>query len=81
MAITPDGVNNAPEKPKSPASRSSSARTVGSSPNRSSPTSAAAIAARIPAPGRVTVSLRRSTVSKLPMLMTVRQLLARGAVG
>src|SRR5207237_10491411 len=42
--------------------RSSRRFTVGSSPHTSSPTSAAAIAARIPAPGTVRVSLRRSTM-------------------
>src|SRR5689334_2870288 len=36
--------------------------TVGSSPNTSSPTSASAMAFRIPAEGRVTVSLRRSII-------------------
>ena len=46
--------------PASRRSRSSSRCTVGSSPNTSSPTSAAAIAARMPGEGRVTVSLRRS---------------------
>ena len=40
--------------------RASSALTVGSSPATSSPTSAAAIAARMAGVGLVTVSLRRS---------------------
>ena len=45
--------------------RSCSALTVGSSPNWSSPTSAAAIAARMGAVGRVTVSERRSITSAI----------------
>src|SRR5690606_12982636 len=47
--------------------RSCNALTVGSSPYTSSPTSAASIAARIAGVGRVTVSLRRSTQSMLPL--------------
>ena len=46
--------------PSSSAARSSRALTVGSSPNTSSPTSAAAIARRIASVGVVTVSERRS---------------------
>src|SRR4051794_20776186 len=53
--------NSAASLPSSPAILSCSALTLGSSPKTSSPTSAAAIAARIAVVGRVTVSLRRST--------------------
>ncbi len=60
LAIDPVGVKRAASLPNSPATCSSSARTVGSSPYTSSPTSARAIAARIPSVGLVTVSLRRS---------------------
>src|SRR5205823_3046660 len=63
LAIEPVGANRAASCPNIRATRSSSALTVGSSPYTSSPTSAAAIAARIPAVGRVTVSDRRSTIS------------------
>src|SRR5262245_21983874 len=47
--------------------------TVGSSPSTSSPTSALAIACRMPGEGRVTVSLRRSTIPIL-LLPLVRVL-------
>ena len=66
LAIEPVGVNSAASWPNSPATRSSSARTVGSSPYTSSPTSADAIARRIASVGRVTVSLRRSMRSGTP---------------
>ena len=49
-----------------PAMRSCSALTVGSSPKTSSPTSAAAMAARMASVGRVTVSLRRSIMTGPP---------------
>src|SRR6266511_4529012 len=58
--IVPDGTNRAASLPSSAATRCSSRLSVGSSPKTSSPTSAEAIAARIPAVGRVTVSLRKS---------------------
>src|SRR6267378_5183874 len=57
----PVGTNSAASFPKISAARVSSRFTVGSSPYTSSPTSAAAIAARISAEGRVNVSLRNST--------------------
>ena len=60
LASDPVGVKSAASCPNSAATRSCSALTVGSSPYTSSPTSAAAIAARIASVGRVTVSLRRS---------------------
>jgi hypothetical protein len=65
LAIVPDGVNSAASCPNSAAVSASSRMTVGSSPNTSSPTSAAAIAARISGVGRVTVSDRRSTTEHL----------------
>ena len=63
LAIDPVGVNSAASWPSSSATRRSSSVTVGSSPKTSSPTSAAAIAARMAGVGRVTVSLRRSITS------------------
>src|ERR1019366_4841939 len=58
--IVPVGTYSAASRPNTSAPRASSRFTVGSSPYTSSPTSAAAIAARIFAVGRVTVSLRKS---------------------
>src|SRR5262245_36358068 len=58
--MVPEGTNRAASLPSSAATRSSRRLSVGSSLKTSSPTSAEAIAARIPAVGRVTVSLRRS---------------------
>src|ERR1700674_64944 len=63
--MQPDGTNSADSFPKISAARSSSRLTVGSSPYTSSPTSASAIARRISAVGRVTVSLRRSTIPSI----------------
>jgi len=57
LHIVPLGRNTAASCPSSSATRSSSARVVGSWPRCSSPTSAAAIASRIPRVGRVCVSL------------------------
>ncbi len=59
----PEGKNRPASMPNVPAANSCSRITVGSSPKTSSPTSAAAIAARIAADGRVTVSLRRSIIA------------------
>ena len=56
----PLATNRPASLPRSSAARSSRAITVGSSPKTSSPTSASAMARRIAAVGRVTVSLRRS---------------------
>src|SRR5579859_2856614 len=64
LPIVPLGTYTAAALPTSAATRSSRSVTVGSSPHTSSPTSAAAIAARIPASGTVSVSLRRSTVTR-----------------
>src|SRR4249920_3878111 len=61
LPIVPLGTNSADSLPVSVATRRSSAITVGSSPNTSSPTSASAMAFRMAAVGLVTVSLRRST--------------------
>src|SRR5215203_1465157 len=60
LPIAPEETKSPPSLPSSSATRSSSARTVGSSPKTSSPTSACAIASRIAGVGRVTVSDRRS---------------------
>ena len=60
LPIVPVGGHNAAGVPSSAATRACSALVVGSSPNWSSPTGAAAMAARMPAVGRVTVSERRS---------------------
>src|SRR5262249_37185538 len=54
--------------PVSAAARSCSRMTVGSSPNRSSPTSASAMARRIAAVGLVTVSERKS-MYRLPLMV------------
>src|SRR5215211_4550369 len=62
LAIVPDGTKRAASFPRSSAMRASSRLTDGSSPKTSSPTSAAAIACRMPGPGRVTVSERRSMI-------------------
>src|SRR5690606_12397215 len=74
----PLGRNRPASKPRSRASRACSALTVGSSPSTSSPTSSAAIAARIAASGRVTVSLRRSIQSGLVPAMPHGNAAARG---
>src|SRR5947208_8203882 len=58
--MVPLGSHSAASLPRSAAIRSCSKLTVGSSPYWSSPTGAAAMAARIAAVGRVTVSERRS---------------------
>src|SRR5262245_30950148 len=63
LPIVPDGTNSARSLPSRSATRVSSALTVGSSPYTSSPTSALAIASRMPRDGRVTVSDRRSRTS------------------
>ena len=60
LPIEPDGTNSAASRPKTSAARACSRLTVGSSRNTSSPTSASAMARRIAAEGRVTVSERRS---------------------
>ncbi len=62
LHMVPDGKYSAASLPRSSAACSCRARTVGSSPSTSSPTSASSIAARISGEGRVTVSLRRSIV-------------------
>src|SRR2546425_650194 len=61
LPIVPVGTNSAASFPTRAAAISSSRRTVGSSLNTSSPTSASTMARRIAAVGRVTVSERRST--------------------
>jgi hypothetical protein len=61
LHIVPEGRNTAAGLPSNSATRSHSALTVGSSPRCSSPTSAAAIAARIASTGRVWVSEYRLT--------------------
>ena len=54
--MVPDGMNTAASLPSKSATRSHSKFTVGSSPICSSPTSARAIASRMPRVGRVWVS-------------------------
>src|SRR5215469_2128934 len=63
--MVPVGTNSASSRPKIAAARFSNRFTVGSSPYTSSPTSAAAIAARISGVGRVTVSERKSINSAI----------------
>ena len=60
LACVPLATNNAASLPNISAVIASSRFTVGSSPNTSSPTSAAAMASRMAWVGRVTVSLLRS---------------------
>src|SRR5581483_12288159 len=60
LPMVPLGTNIAAGLPSSSAQCASRALTVGSSPQTSSPTSAVAIARRIPSSGTVKVSLRRS---------------------
>src|SRR5688572_7955262 len=62
LDCVPDGKSSADSKPKISAARACRRLTLGSSPKTSSPSSAAIIAWRIPADGRVTVSDRKSTV-------------------
>src|SRR6476620_1164039 len=62
--MVPLGKNSAASLPSNAATRSSSRRIVGSPSRSSSPTSAAAIAARIAGVGLVTVSLLRSIVMR-----------------
>src|SRR5258705_462970 len=61
LPMVPLGTNRAASFPRSAAADSSRRRTVGSSRNTSSPTSAPDIARRIDSVGRVTVSDRTST--------------------
>src|SRR5690242_17186370 len=61
--MVPEAVNSAASLPRSAAVSDSSSRTVGSSPNTSSPTSARAMVSRMAAVGLVTVSLRKSMTS------------------
>ena len=57
LHIVPVGIQSAASLPSSPATRACRARTVGSAFFCSSPTSAAAIAARMALVGQVSVSL------------------------
>ena len=63
LAMVPEGTSMEASRPKSPAIRSSSSLTVGSSRKTSSPTSALAIASRMPAEGLVKVSDRKSSAA------------------
>jgi hypothetical protein len=58
----PEGKKSAASMPKRRAISSCRRFTVGSSPKTSSPTTADAMASRMPGEGWVTVSLRRSTM-------------------
>ena len=60
LHMVPEGRNTAASLPRSAATRSCRALVVGSSPFCSSPTSASAMALRMPGEGRVAVSLKRS---------------------
>src|SRR5258706_2188631 len=73
----PLGRNSPASIPTISATRACRAFTVGSSPKTSSPTSAAAIAARIPAEGLVTVSLRRS-INLFIFISSSRRIDSRG---
>ena len=74
---SPVGVNSPASWPSRSATRSSSARTVGSSPKTSSPTSARAIAWRIASVGRVRVS-RAGTGRRAPASVLVPASRRRG---
>src|SRR5215472_8500976 len=63
LPCVPEDTNSAASLPMRRAACSSSRRTVGSSSHTSSPTSARAMASRMPGVGRVNVSERRSTIS------------------
>src|SRR5680860_611182 len=63
--MTPEATKSAASFPRSAATRSWRRLMVGSSTYTSSPTSASAMARRMPAEGRVTVSLRRSMGASL----------------
>src|SRR5215210_5445512 len=69
LVIVPDGAYRAASLPSSSATYSSRRLTVGSSPKTSSPRAASNIASRIPSVGRVTVSLRRSIICYLPLIL------------
>src|SRR6185312_13841011 len=62
LDIVPVGTKRAASLPSVSATRRSSSFTVGSSPNTSSPTAAAIMAANMPGVGFVSVSLRRSII-------------------
>src|SRR3990172_10211048 len=62
--VTPVGTKSAASFPNTSATVSSRRRTVGSSPNTSSPPSASAIAFRMAGEGLVTVSERRSIIDQ-----------------
>ena len=78
LHMVPEGRKTAASLPSSAATRAWSALVDGSSPRCSSPTSAPAMASRMAAVGRVTVSLLRSTwlpvmlLSPASMLRTFR---------
>src|ERR1700692_3197923 len=72
--MVPLGTNTAAGLPSRGAISSSRRRTVGSSPQTSSPTSACAMAARIPSSGTVSVSLRRSTMPGADIALTLHDL-------
>src|SRR5438067_7185427 len=78
--IVPDGTYSEASLPRTAATRSCRRLTLGSSPKTSSPTSAAAMAARMPALGRVTVSLRKSTMAVMVRSVVVYVERSRGAV-
>src|SRR5512144_2982312 len=88
LPIVPLGTNTAADTSKRSATAASSAATDGSSPSTSSPTSASAIARRIAAVERVTLSERRSTGTQhlrheereLQRLRGVQPRVARGLV-
>lgn len=65
FVMVPEGPNRPASLPSSPATVSSSRCTVLSSPYMASPTSALYMARRIPLHGRVNVSLRSSTASRV----------------
>src|SRR5438552_7062320 len=80
LDCVPDGKKSPASVPKLSARTSWRRLTVGSSPKTSSPTSAFAIAWRMPGDGWVTVSERRSMVMRYEVKYEVRGVLAQGFV-
>src|SRR5678815_1335316 len=83
LAIVPLGIQSAASLPSSEATCSCRRLALGSSPNWSSPTGAAAMTARIAGEGRVTVSERRSIGSDigLELLVEDHRVVQGAAVG
>jgi hypothetical protein len=73
LHIVPEGMNTPASCPSRSATRAQSARVVGSESDCSSPTSARAMASRIPGVGRVWVSLNRSIIVRAQLYTKYRR--------